>query len=649
MAMRRLHSLRSRLILILGTFLALTLGTLGFLINDFSQRAIAEQTQSREELFAHNVQLSVNQVLFAGKYQAQAYLEALAEREPTVRYLAIVDGATGRVLAHSDPSWIGQTLTDPAAEGARAVLTSGSLVEQAYTAADGVPIHDWALPYERGYLREREGIIRIGLSGEREAALRAQSRIYTLALILLFMGAGLALAVALSIRVTAGLRGLTAAALRFGAGRYDTLVPVPEPPRDELDQLGAAFNQMATQLGGYAARLESQVAERTAQLDAANRQLRESESRLRGFIDNAIAMIYLKDVQGRYLLVNTAWADQVGLTPAQMLGRTDAELLLSDAADICHASDAVVIRSGESQTFEETIPMLDGMHTYLTVKFPLRDEHGAVYAVGGVSTDISERKRLESELRVQYEKLQQLDHLKNEFVNAVSHDLRTPLTSILGYAEFLEDEIGGPLTPEQKDFVLQIQLGTRRLETLVDDLLDFARIEAGTFRLRLASVDLREPAHEIVDSLRPQAEDARLTLGFDVPETPLEVVMDARRIQQVLTNLVHNALKFTPPGGTITVRLRGEGAWVRGEVEDTGPGITPEDVPRLFQRFSQLQRGMAKGGTGLGLAISKSIVEAHGGQIGVTSQPGQGSTFWFTLPVQGPAEGSLEEPRHQEA
>jgi PAS domain S-box-containing protein len=647
--MRRLNSLQSRLILILGTFLALTLGTLGFFINDFSQRAIAEQTQSREELFAHNVQLSVNQVLFAGKYQAQAYLEALAEREPTVRYLAIVDGKTGRVLAHSDPSWIGQTLTDPAAEGARAVLTSGGLVEQTYTTADGVPIHDWALPYERGYLRDREGIIRIGLSGEREAALRAQSRVYTLALILLFMGAGLALAVGLSIRVTAGLRGLTAAALRFGAGRYDTLVPVPEPPRDELDQLGSAFNQMATQLGGYAARLESQVAERTGQLDAANRQLRESESRLRGFIDNAIAMIYLKDAQGRYLLANTAWAEEVGLSREQILGRTDAEVLLPEAANACYNSDQAVLRSGESHTFEETIPMGQAMHTYLTVKFPLRDEHGAVYAVGGISTDISERKHLESELRVQYEKLQQLDHLKNEFVNAVSHDLRTPLTSILGYAEFLEDEIGGPLTPEQRDFVLQIQLGTRRLETLVDDLLDFARIEAGTFRLRLASVDLRGPAHEIVDSLRPQAEDARLTLGFDAPDEPLEVVMDARRIQQVLTNLVHNALKFTPAGGTITVRLRAEGASVRGEVEDTGPGITPEDVPRLFQRFSQLQRGMAKGGTGLGLAISKSIVEAHGGEIGVTSQPGHGSTFWFTLPVQGPAEGALEEPHSQEA
>jgi hypothetical protein len=282
--------------------------------------------------------------------------------------------------------------------------------------------------------------------------------------------------------------------------------------------------------------------------------------------------------------------------------------------------------------FEESVDWHDGRHVFLTTKFPLRDAQGAIYAVGAVATEITERKRLEGELREQYEKLKQLDILKGEFVNAVSHDLRTPLTTIMGYAEFLEDEIGGAITPTQAEFVEQIQKSARRLEGLVDDLLDFARIEAGTFRLRLAPGDLREPAREIAESLRPQAEEAHLHVELALPESPLITRMDARRIQQVLTNLLHNAIKFTPAGGTITVRACDLGEGLRCEVQDTGPGIAEADKAKLFQRFSQLQRGMAKGGTGLGLSISKSIVEAHGGAIGVDSQPGNGSCFWFWLP-----------------
>jgi PAS domain S-box-containing protein len=634
--MMRPRTLRVQLIVILCTFLAVTLGTLGIFVNAFNQRAIAEQVRDREELFARNVQVSINQVLFAGKYQAQAYLEALDQREPTVRYLAIVEAATGRVIAHSDPAKVGTIETDGTLRRALEVARTGQPIEQRFDGPDGVPIHEWDLPYERGYLRTREGVIRIGLSGEREAALRRQSLVFTALLVAAFLVAGLLLAVWLSIRLTSGLRAMTTAAAAFGEGRYDARVTVPEPPRDELDQLGMALNAMAERLAGYAEHLERQVRERTAQLADANRALREGEARLMAFINNANAAIYLKDTQGRYVLANRANAALYGLTPEDLLGRTERELRPNGLPESCEISDAQVLREGRSIELEEMVQLSDGAHAFLTVKFPMRDEAGAIYGIGGVSTDITERQRLESELRTQNAKLTQLDRLKNEFVNAVSHDLRTPLTSILGYSEFLEDEIGGTLTEDQREFVTQIQMGTKRLEALVDDLLDFARIEAGTFRLRLASGDLRDSVREIVDSLRPQADGAHLHLHVEAPEQPLDVVMDRRRIQQVLTNLLHNAIKFTPPGGDITVRLQADGPCVRGEVSDTGPGIAAEDLPRLFQRFSQLQRGMAKGGTGLGLAISRSIIEAHGGHIGVESRPGVGSTFWFTLPISGP-------------
>jgi signal transduction histidine kinase len=226
-----------------------------------------------------------------------------------------------------------------------------------------------------------------------------------------------------------------------------------------------------------------------------------------------------------------------------------------------------------------------------------------------------------------------MDRLKSNFVSAISHDLRTPLTSIRGYAEFLEDEIGGPLSPEQHAFVAQLMRGAIRLEHLVDDLLDFARLDAGTFKLRCETSDLAERLYEVAASLRPQVEEARLQLVVEPPAGPLVAEMDEGRVERVLFNLLHNAIKFTPAGGTIRVRAWRRGGQLRCEVQDSGPGISSPDQARLFQRFSQLQSGSEKGGTGLGLSICRAIIDAHGGAIGVSSQPGHGATFWFTLPA----------------
>lgn len=237
---------------------------------------------------------------------------------------------------------------------------------------------------------------------------------------------------------------------------------------------------------------------------------------------------------------------------------------------------------------------------------------------------------------------QELDRLKTQFVNAVSHELRTPLTSIIGYAEFLEDHVGGPLTSEQEEFVRQIQWASSRLEALVDDLLDYARIQAGTFKLKLEQADLGLKTKEVVDSMQPLAEQAGISLELSVPDFPLWSYFDPGRIAQVFTNLIHNAIKFTPEGGKIQVRAFIQSDRVVGEVEDTGLGIRPEDLPKLFKPFSQLPNGSNRGGTGLGLSICKTLVETHGGTIGARSTPGKGSLFWFSLP-RNHASGSNEE------
>lgn len=243
---------------------------------------------------------------------------------------------------------------------------------------------------------------------------------------------------------------------------------------------------------------------------------------------------------------------------------------------------------------------------------------------------VVERQRAEDAIKAQVETIRTLDALKTNFVNAVSHDLRSPITSILGYAEFLEDGLGGPLTPPQARFVAQIRQGGRRLHNIVDDLLDFARLEGGVFALRLEEASFTEKLQQTVESLLPQAMNAGIRLLVDAP--PLTGRMDTYRIGRILTNLIQNAITFTPRDGTICVQARMSAGAIRCEVIDTGSGIAPEDMPKLFRRFSQLDHGAQKGGSGLGLSICKALVEAHGGSIGATSELGKGSTFWFTLP-----------------
>ncbi len=193
----------------------------------------------------------------------------------------------------------------------------------------------------------------------------------------------------------------------------------------------------------------------------------------------------------------------------------------------------------------------------------------------------------------------------------------------------------------------EIQEGAKRLQRIVDDLLDFARMEAGTFQLVTRDADLRDLVSEVLGSLEPQAQDAKLTLATELPPTPVRLMMDPDRIGQVLLNLVGNAIKFTGTGGHITVHVEEQADMVRVEVRDDGIGIAPQHLDSLFDKFFQVDPSLTReyGGAGLGLAISKVLVESHGGQIGVESTLGKGSTFWFTLPIKAVAPKTPKMPK----
>ncbi len=234
----------------------------------------------------------------------------------------------------------------------------------------------------------------------------------------------------------------------------------------------------------------------------------------------------------------------------------------------------------------------------------------------------------------QVERLKEAERMKGSFLNAASHELRTPLTSIKGYTEFLEDDLVGTLNESQRGFVQEIAAGADRLRRIVDDILDFARLEAGSFRLHPQEADLRAVVLGVLSSLEPQFKMGRVRLHRALPNTPVPLYCDPHRTGQVVLNLVSNAIKFTPPGGKIRVAVRPFRSAVLVEVSDSGIGIEGKHLPRLFDRFYQADSSLTRerGGAGLGLAIAKGLVEAHGGEIGVESQLGRGSKFWFTLP-----------------
>ncbi|MNS10807.1 Alkaline phosphatase synthesis sensor protein PhoR [compost metagenome] len=265
---------------------------------------------------------------------------------------------------------------------------------------------------------------------------------------------------------------------------------------------------------------------------------------------------------------------------------------------------------------------------------PILDEAGQVRFAVTILHDLTERVALEGRLKAQLDELQTLDRLKTDFLNVVTHELRTPLTSIRGFAEFLEDGIGGQLSDDQQDFVRHIQGNAEQLGALVDDLLDLARLEAGRFTLRCQAIELVALAREVADGMRPQALAAGLTLALEAPPPPLALYADPVRLRQVLGNLLANAVKFTPAGGTVTIAVREEGELLAVRVQDSGIGIAEEHMPRLFSKFFQVESALNRTfkGTGLGLPITRGLVEAHGGRIDVTSRLGEGTTVTVWLP-----------------
>jgi signal transduction histidine kinase len=248
------------------------------------------------------------------------------------------------------------------------------------------------------------------------------------------------------------------------------------------------------------------------------------------------------------------------------------------------------------------------------------------------------------ELSVANERLKELDRLKSDFVSNVSHELATPLTAIKGAVDLILRKVPGPLTEKQTHYLARVRSNTQHLAGLIRDLLDLAKIEEGKIELKATCVSLVGLLHEVVETLNPVAIEKQIALDVVMPKSPMLIWADRDKVTQVLMNLIGNAIKFTPPQGTVMVSAANDDAeWVQVVVHDTGPGIPTDEKEKIFDKFHQVtgEGGEKPKGTGLGLAITKRLVELHGGKIWVESEPNRGSTFYFTLPATLSGEARL--------
>jgi len=303
--------------------------------------------------------------------------------------------------------------------------------------------------------------------------------------------------------------------------------------------------------------------------------------------------------------------------------------------DLAEDGIRTVLREENVTDYELAARHRDGQVTVVSYNATtFYDRDGKLQGVFAAARDVTERKRFEQQLWEKNVELEKASQAKDSFLASMSHELRTPLNAIIGFTGTLLMELPGPLNLEQQRQLKTVQTSGKHLLSIINDLLDLAKIESGKVQLTLEPVSCQDVIEDVVGSLRPLAESKQLTLALDLPAADVVAISDQRALGQILINLVNNAIKFTE-SGEVRVSLLPAGADTpaRISVTDTGPGIPAEDLDRIFQAFQRSEQTTRQAieGTGLGLHISNKLAELLNSSLSVTSHPGQGSTFTVTL------------------
>lgn len=434
------------------------------------------------------------------------------------------------------------------------------------------------------------------------------------ALVLGFVGSGWATG-----RLLQPLDSLSQAARRLGEGDLKARAMVVGG--DEIARLAREFNEMAERLGEYRA---SSLGEMLLAQEASQ-----------ATIDSIPDPVVVFDVEGRVLSLNQTAETLLGITAGASAGGPLGRVEPGLRSVILRVKDHVLAGKGpcSPKGFQEAVcvPTPEGVRYFLPRATPLYAQPQGIAGATVILQDIT--------------RLHRFEELRNDLIATVAHEFRTPLTSLRMAIHLCVEQAAGPLTEKQMDLLHAAREDCERLQGIVDDLLDVTRLREGKVELKRRAVSPEDLLTQAVEARQAEARQRGIVIETELVPSPGSVLADPDRIQIVLANLLSNAIRYTHDNGTVSVGAAQDEAGVRFEVRDRGQGIAPEHQDRVFERFYRVQ-GAPPGGAGLGLSIAREIVEAHGGRIGVESEVGRGSTFWFTLPV---AQGEGEAPAAPDA
>jgi two-component system phosphate regulon sensor histidine kinase PhoR len=519
--------------------------------------------------------------------QSEDALQATAQRSAALveaRVTIIASDGTVVGESHEDRTQMDNHLYRPEVQEA---LATGQGSSVRFSRTLGYDMMYVAVPVTQD--GEVVGFVRLALSLQQVESNVARLRWAILGGGLVATAIAIVLSIVVAERIARPVRQLTRVAERMAQGELDArLYPTA---RDEIGQLTRTFNHMADQL-------EDKVA-----------ALADERAQLAAVLENMADGVLIVDESDRVRLINGAAARLLGATPEQALGLSFAQVArhheLIDFWRECRGAGSEQI---------ELLEVGPEEFFWRVIVTPLEDKDRSACLV--ILQDLTELRRLQT--------------IRQDLVGNVSHELRTPLASLRALVDTLRD---GALEdpPAAQRFLDLMETEVDALTQIVQETLELSRIESRRVPLRLSPTAVADLILPALERLRPQAERAELDVKLDLPENMPPVLADRERVQQVISNLLHNAIKFTTPGGRINISAKAVGDEVTIAVSDTGVGISTEDLPRVFERFYKADRARSGGGTGLGLAIAKHIVQGHGGHIWAESTEGKGSTFFFTL------------------
>ena len=423
----------------------------------------------------------------------------------------------------------------------------------------------------------------------------------------------IAIALVVSQRIVRPIRQVTGAARAIGRGEFDQEIPVTGS--NEVGILAEEFNSMRWNL------------------KSAVEKLTEEEKKMTAIVNSIAEGLILVDSSNRVLHINPA-AERLLNLSADSIDKDITEIIQNDELIHIFEEDQRQIlqhkptnqisskNEGINLISEVTLARHDEKLVLRIIASPFLNENGLILGTVYLFDDITREK--------------EIDQMKSDFISLVSHELRTPLTSIIGFVSFILDGKAGAINDRQRNSLARVQRQSKRLAALINDLLDISRIESGRIQMEQKPISLLEIVTQRLEEIRPQADEKSIQLALTAPESVPDIFGDEARMGQVFTNLIGNAIKFTPNNGEVSIKVEADGNLLHVEVIDTGPGIPAEERQKVFDKFYQLSdiSTRQQGGSGLGLSITKSIVEAHGGKLWIDDgNQGKGSNFQFVLPL----------------